>query len=386
MRIAEYRRNNQAFSIASLQSAIPDPQSAIYSPFPFTSLPFRFTFPPMLLSDIRGQDAAIATLRNALLRDRLAHAYLFVGPAGVGKKQTALALTRATLCSLNPGEGCETCTHCIMVRARTHPDLRVVAPEGGKQSVTIEQVRNLQRLLSLRPVRGRKKVAVVEEAHLLTPAAQSALLKIVEEPPGDALLILLTLNSATLSRPLLSRCQQVRFAALPAVVVEQLLTQSHGKDTEAAQALALYSRGSIGRALVLDPQLFTEERRYVEEELQKLDGASFTDLSRFAEWLVADRVRKSAKSSDAAEEHAGGGDRLEIVLSWYEEVLRYAVLGAAGVVRHQDCLTAIAQLATRLSIEGALQQLTIVYDTLQALGRNANRQLAVENMLLQLAK
>jgi hypothetical protein len=67
-------------------------------------------------------------------------------------------------------------------------------------------------------------------------------------------------------------------------------------------------------------------------------------------------------------------------------VLRYAVLGAAGVARHQSCLTAIAQLATRLSIEGALQQLTIVYDTLQALGRNANRQLAVENMLLQLAK
>ena len=102
--------------------------------------------------------------------------------------------------------------------------------------------------------------------------------------------------------------------------------------------------------------------------------------------MVADRVRKSTKSSDAAEEQAGGGDRLEIVLSWYEEVLRYAVLGAAGVARHQSCLTAIAQLATRLSIEGALQQLTIVYDTLQALGRNANRQLAVENMLLQLAK
>ena len=338
----------------------------------------------MLLNEIHGQTAAIATLRNALSRDRLAHAYLFVGPAGVGKKQAALALTRAALCSLHPGEGCTTCNNCVMLAARTHPDVRFVAPEAGKQSVTIEQVRELQRLLSLRPVQGRKKVAIVEEAHLLTSAAQSALLKIVEEPPGDALLMLLTLNSATLSRPLLSRCQQVRFAALSPSVIEMLLTQEHGKDNETAQALALYSRGSIGRALSLDPQLFTEERRYVEEELQKLNEASFTDLSRFAEWLVADRVKKSAKSSEAAEERATGGDRLELVLSWYEEVFRYSVLGAEGVVRHQTCLPAVAQIATRFGIEGALRQLTIIYDTLQALRRNANRQLAVEDMLLQL--
>jgi DNA polymerase-3 subunit delta' len=340
----------------------------------------------MLLSDIHGQDAAVATLRKALARERLAHAYLFIGPAGVGKKQTALALTRAALCTVQPSKGCDTCVNCIMVKAHTHPDIRLVAPEAGKRSVTIEQVRDLQHLLSLRPVQGRKKVAIIDEAHLLTPAAQSALLKIVEEPPGDALLMMLTLNAATLSRPLLSRCQQVRFAALSPTVIETLLMQTHDKEHETAQALALYSRGSIGRALVLDPQLFTEERRYVEEELQKLSGASFTNLSRFAEWLVANRVKKSAKTSDTGEEYTAGGDRLEIVLSWYEEVLRYAVLGADGVVRHQSCLSAITQLATRLGVEGALQQLSIVYDTLQALGRNANRQLAVENMLLQLSQ
>ena len=86
----------------------------------------------MLLSAIHGQDAAVATLRNALSRDRLAHAYLFVGPAGVGKKQAALALARAALCSLNPGEGCETCPNCTMVKAHTHPDIRFVAPESTR--------------------------------------------------------------------------------------------------------------------------------------------------------------------------------------------------------------------------------------------------------------
>lgn len=338
----------------------------------------------MLLSDIQGQDSAIATLRNALTRNRLGHAYLFIGPAGVGKKQTALALAQAVLCTDKPHEGCGLCPACTLVTAGTHPDLMRVAPETGKQSVVIEQVREVQRLLGLRPVRGGKKVALLDDAHLLTAQAQSALLKIVEEPPGDALLILLTVNSATLSRPLLSRCQQVQFFALPLAVVADLLVREHGKDPATAHALALYSRGSIGRALSLDPQVFTEARRYVMEELPRLPSASFTALSRLAEWLVADRVKKSAKNAEPGEEPATG-DRLELVLSWYEEVWRYALLGQDGVTRYQDCLPAVSHAAATLGAAEALRQLTLVYDTMQALGRNANRQLAVEDMLLQLA-
>ncbi|MGE0827422.1 MAG: ATP-binding protein [Candidatus Binatia bacterium] len=337
---------------------------------------------------IHGQDAAIATVRYALTRDRLSHAYIFMGPAGVGKKCTALATAQAVLCRDRAADGCGSCSECTVVTAGTHPDLMLVGPEGGKQSISIEQVRDLQRILSLRPLHGRKKVAIVDDAHLLTPQAQSALLKIVEEPPGDALLMLLTVNAATLSRPLLSRCQQVRFSTLPLPVVEQLVLQHKDEDQEAARARALYSRGSIGRALALDPQLFTEERRYVEEELQKLHDPSFsfTDLSRFAEWLVADRVRKSTKTSEVSEDITAGSNRLEIVLSWCEEVLRYALLGPEGVVRHQENLTAIAQTASQVGEDGALQQLTVVYETIQALGRNANRQLAVEDMLLQLQR
>jgi DNA polymerase III subunit delta' len=338
----------------------------------------------MLLSDISGQDAAVAVLRNALARDRLAHAYLFIGPAGVGKKQTALALAHAVQCRESNKNGCGACIGCIQVAAGTHPDLTVVSPEAGKQSIAIGQVRDLQRLLYLRPVQGKKKIAILEEAHLLTPQAQSALLKMVEEPPGDALLVLLTLNSATLSRPLLSRCQQVRFAPLPTPVIEEVLIRMQGKDPATAHALALYSRGSIGRALTLDPEVFTEERHYVEEELQKLDHASFVDLSRFAEWLVADRVRKSARNAETTSERSSGSDRLAIILSWYEEVWRYALLGIEGVVRHQECLHTIAKLAARLGVDGALRRLSVVYATIQALGRNANRQLAVEDMLLQL--
>src|SRR5262245_40780457 len=338
----------------------------------------------MLFDNIQGQESAVATLRQALASGRLGHAYLFTGPAGVGKKRTALALAQALLCDDKPREGCGVCAGCVSVAAGTHPDLFVVAPVAGKRDVTIDQVRDLQRLLGLHAVRGGKKVALLDDAHLLNPAAQSALLKILEEPPGDALLILCTVNSATLSRPLLSRCQQVRFAALPLSVVEDLLVREHGKDPATAHALALYSRGSLGRAVALDPQVFTEERQYAVKEIQYLSGASFTTLTRLAEWLVADRAKKTQASDQAAEGRATG-ERLEILLSWYEEVLRYVLVGQEGVVYYQDCLPAVAAAAAGLDAPEALRQLTLVYDTIQALRRNANRQLAVEDLLVQLA-
>ena len=136
----------------------------------------------MPFTHIHGQDSALATLSNSLGGNRLGHAYLFVGPVGVGKHTTALALAQAVLCKEKPHDGCGTCPACIQVTHGTHPDLIQIAPEAGKHSVAIDQVRELQRLLSLRPVYGGRKVALLDEAHSLTPQAQSALLKIVEEP------------------------------------------------------------------------------------------------------------------------------------------------------------------------------------------------------------
>lgn len=337
----------------------------------------------MSFATIKGQPAALNTLRNALAADRLAHAYLFVGPSGVGKKQTALALAQALLCTEQAGTGCERCAACRAVASGAHPDLSLVRPQAGKTTLVIAQVRELQHFLGLQ-ARGNHKIGVVEEAQALTPQAQSGLLKIVEEPPGPALLILLSVSAASLSRPLLSRCQQIRFAALPLATVEELLVQVHDTPPAEAHALALYSRGSIGRALSLDAQVFTEERQYLIEELGQLERAPFSQVSGLAEWLVASRSRKSRAKTDRAEQPAGG-DRLELALSWYEECLRYVLLGQDGVIRYADCLPALAQTAQGLSVEEALQQLSLVYGTIGALDRNANARLAVEDMLLQLA-
>ena len=339
----------------------------------------------MLLDQIHGHASALATLRKTLANDRVAHAYLFTGPDGIGKRCTAIALAHALLCQAAPQRGCTACPACVSLQAGSHPDYYFSAPLPGKQSMGIDQIRAMQRFLALRPVRGGKKVCILNEAHILTDQAQSALLKILEEPPGDAIIVLIAVSGATLSLPLLSRCQHVRFAPLPVQDVERILRQEAGLEADTASLLARYSRGSIGRALSLDLPTLMEERQRVVEHLSAVHRASFSTLSELAEWLVADRSSKTKKKAETPQALEKGA-RLELVLAWYEEALRYLLIGNSAVVRYQDCLPALAQATANVGIPRALHDLTVVYETIQSLGRNANPRLVVEDMLLELAE
>src|SRR5262249_148273 len=137
----------------------------------------------LLLTDVRGQERATALLLRALANGRLAHAYLFAGPAGCGRRTTALALARACMCAVAPGEGCGRCAEGHVVGALSHPDLFIEDLERARlekptaTSLSIEQVRRACSHLALRPVRATRKIAIVEPAERLTGEAQNALLK-----------------------------------------------------------------------------------------------------------------------------------------------------------------------------------------------------------------
>lgn len=325
-----------------------------------------------LFAGIRGHDRTLDLLRRTLRQGCLGHAYLFTGPGGVGKRRVAREVAQALLCVEEPGEGCDTCESCQKVRANTHPDCATVALAPDKREITIDQVRELKRRFGLRALRGGKKVALIDDAHLLNPAAQSALLKLLEEPPGNALLILVATNPSLFSRPLLSRCQPVRFAPLPLTLVEEILIQDQGLAPEIARALAAFSQGSVGRALMLNSRVFTEERPMLLAALTEAPSASFMALSQLAERLAQGEEEVVA--------------RLEVLLSWYRDLLRYQLLGEQAIEQNPDYLSLLARTGAGGEIEQSLHHLALVYDTIRALGRNANRQLALERMLLGLAR
>lgn len=200
-------------------------------------------------ADITGQDAAVALLRRALATGHVAHAYAFVGPAGSGRKATALALARALVAPAG-GRAAE------RVGRGVHPDVRLVAPTPpedrpkGPLAVRIESIRELERLAALRPAEAPVKVFIVDEADRMTAATPQAFLKTLEEPPAHTVIILILAQLRALPATVLSRCQVLRF--LPAIPEGRLALLPGGGGEARAQALGwLQEAGARGGEAIL---------------------------------------------------------------------------------------------------------------------------------------
>ncbi|NPV60252.1 MAG: DNA polymerase III subunit delta' [Actinobacteria bacterium] len=195
--------------------------------------------------EVFGQERALAYLRGILERDEVPHALLFTGPRGVGKRTSALLFSAALLCSSGSPDGCESCRK---VARGVHPDLHLVEPEGLQ--IRIEQVRELERQLSLKPQESRRKVAVIDEAESMNESAANAFLKTLEEPPRDTCIILVAAGADDLLPTVASRCHEVRFSPLGKRDVEEYLQRKLGMDSADAERLARLSGGIFGRALL----------------------------------------------------------------------------------------------------------------------------------------
>jgi DNA polymerase III subunit delta' len=188
-------------------------------------------------------------LLQTIKHQRLPPTYLFVGPAGVGKRTTAIALAKALNCPVQPGDACERCAVCLRIERRLHPDIHFVEPQG--QVIKIDQVRQLREALALQTYEARVKVAILDDVGQLTIEAGNALLKVLEEPPARTLFVLICQHLGNLPATVTSRAQIVRFGLLTHAQVLTLLRQ-HGREPAAAERTTCLSGGRPGAALALD--------------------------------------------------------------------------------------------------------------------------------------
>ncbi len=175
-------------------------------------VPFARKYRPRKFSELVGQDVASRVLLNAVRLGKLAHAYIFAGPRGTGKTTTARILTRAINC-LRPieGEPCGECENCIAIEKGTFPDLIEIDAASNRG---IDDIRSLRDAVSYTPLKGKYKVYILDEAHMLTKEAFNALLKTLEEPPPRTVFILCTTEYEKIIPTILSRCQRIIFSKL----------------------------------------------------------------------------------------------------------------------------------------------------------------------------
>ncbi|MDA8442507.1 MAG: DNA polymerase III subunit delta' [Peptococcaceae bacterium] len=226
-------------------------------------------------SRVVGQTAAVKVLRHVLNTGKAAHAYLFTGPSGVGKRLTAAIFAQGLNCENKLNKPCGVCLSCQKSLHDNHPDVVKLKPMG--QSFRIEQVRQLQKLAHTKVYEGEYKVFILEDMHKATLQASNSLLKILEEPPGNAVFILITENPQAIPATVLSRCQKINFAPLASATIQTVL-ERHGYSGERVPLAANLAFGSLGHALeiVEDEQLF-KARNYA---FQYLQGALSKDYFR----------------------------------------------------------------------------------------------------------
>ncbi len=235
----------------------------------------------MSFKDIKGQDSVIALFKEYIRQGRLRGGYLFIGPDGVGKMHTAYTLAKSINCLKNNSDSCDACPSCLKIAKNEHPDVHIFnhpgqfighaghhskAESGNLEAIKIEEVRQLQRDINLRPYEGRVKVFVIDNAHNLTPEAQNALLKTLEEPPKDSLIILISSKPALLFKTITSRCKSARFYPLDRRALEEELRRSYSLDGGLAHFLAYFSEGRMGAALRLkEIDIMKEKNRIIDE-------------------------------------------------------------------------------------------------------------------------
>lgn len=285
----------------------------------------------MPFSSILGQERAVASLKAALARGQLHHAYLFGGPEGIGKELTARVLAQAANCERSDGDACGQCSACRRIADRNHPDMTWVLPEAEQiargwagradfsatpsRDIRIAQIRALQERLSFKPLEARTRFIFISGAEAMNPQAQNALLKTLEEPPPATVLILIAAAPNQLLPTIRSRCLKLNFTPLTTEVVARKLIADKKVDLGLARQCAALSFGSLGAAFELDVKAL-EKRRDRLERLARLDEGDVAEALAFAE--------------DIAAEKGAAQTALSLFETWYRDVSIVASLGEIG--------------------------------------------------------
>jgi DNA polymerase III subunit delta' len=319
----------------------------------------------MPFSDIIGQDRAIAVLRRSISMQRVAHAYLFSGIEGCGKKKTALAFVQAVFCGRE--EACGVCSSCRKVASGQHPDLHILEPDGA--FIKIDQVRDLQKELSYRPFEAPKKACIIDGADKFNLSSGNSLLKTLEEPPGEALLILIAPERSAVLQTILSRCQALAFQPLSGALVEGRLVRD-GFPAEAARVAATLCGGSLRRGIEIATDGVLEGRGSFLTRITGLSMGNAAALFSAAEEFAADKE--------------GLPELLELLLSFLRDILIYRSTPQALV--NSDLEQLIASEATRRTDAQVMELIDQLIAMRRMFVRNVNARLALEVFFMRFAQ
>jgi DNA polymerase-3 subunit delta' len=314
----------------------------------------------MAFKDIAGNSRVKKILKLALERDRVPNSLLFCGPEGIGKRPMAMTLAKALNCVATPGDSCDRCPACLAIDEGRFPDVMEVS--GEARDISIEQIRFLKQMAYLKPMMGRKRVFILDDADKMSPDAANSLLKVLEEPPLFSHFVLVTASPFLILPTILSRCQALAFSAVSKEEIEEILVDRE-LPKEQARILSLLVDGNLERALDLE----WDDVQTLRDDAWKLFEMMLSgrNASRFLE-------RFGSMTKSAQEDF---GQTLEVFSSFTRDILLLELGGDARLLLNPDYESGLREAAEKLPVTRALALLAELEFVLTELERNLNKNL-----------
>lgn len=319
--------------------------------------------------DVVGHKDILKYISSAVENNRVSHAYILNGERGSGKKMLANLFAMTLLCETGDNEPCGKCHSCKQAESGNHPDIIRVTHEKPN-SISVDDIRTqVNNTVDIKPYQGPYKVYIIPQADMMTPQAQNAILKTIEEPPSYAVFLLLTENAETLLPTINSRCVMLKLRNIKDTLIKKYLMENLEIPDYKADMCTAFAQGNMGRAIMLaNSDRFNEIR---EEAVQLLKHISEMELNE----IVAAVKNISVYKLEIT-------DYLDIIMIWYRDVLLYKATKEIDKVVFKDQLQSIKEQARKSSYEGIELILESLEKAKARLKANVNFDLVMELLFL----
>ena len=319
--------------------------------------------------DVVGHKDILKYISSAVENNRVSHAYILNGERGSGKKMLANLFAMTLLCETGDNEPCGKCHSCKQAESGNHPDIIRVTHEKPN-SISVDDIRTqVNNTVDIKPYQGPYKVYIIPQADMMTPQAQNAILKTIEEPPSYAVFLLLSENAETLLPTINSRCVMLKLRNIKDTLIKKYLMENLEIPDYKADMCTAFAQGNMGRAIMLaNSDHFNEIR---EEAVQLLKHISEMELNE----IVAAVKNISVYKLEIT-------DYLDIIMIWYRDVLLYKATKEIDKVVFKDQLQSIKEQARKSSYEGIELILESLEKAKARLKANVNFDLVMELLFL----
>ena len=319
--------------------------------------------------DVVGHKDILKYISSAVENNRVSHAYILNGVRGSGKKMLANLFAMTLLCETGDNEPCGKCHSCKQAESGNHPDIIRVTHEKPN-SISVDDIRTqVNNTVDIKPYQGPYKVYIIPQADMMTPQAQNAILKTIEEPPSYAVFLLLTENAETLLPTINSRCVMLKLRNIKDTLIKKYLMENLEIPDYKADMCTAFAQGNMGRAIMLaNSDHFNEIR---EEAVQLLKHINEMELNE----IVAAVKNISVYKLEIT-------DYLDIIMIWYRDVLLYKATKEIDKVVFKDQLQSIKEQARKSSYEGIELILESLEKAKARLKANVNFDLVMELLFL----